>query len=131
VQRLKTRELRFNIHQGIQADRAAIIDADQEALEWLTQQSSADTKSGADANVRYMSSEASNVNLNIGLMCGSYGSVARMMDEIATIPGMAGVLLTFDEFVSGTETFGERIQPLMKSRRHIASAAPSVAEAAE
>jgi pyrimidine oxygenase len=44
---------------------------------------------------------------------------------------MAGVLLTFDEFVSGTEAFGERIQPLMKSRRHVVSAAPSVAEAAE
>ena len=29
-------------------------------------------------------------------------------------------LLTFDEFVSGTEIFGERIQPLMKSRQHVA-----------
>jgi pyrimidine oxygenase len=55
-----------------------------------------------------------------------------MMDEIAGIPGMAGVLLTFDEFVGGTKEFGERIQPLMKSRRHIKSEAPSlVAEAAE
>jgi pyrimidine oxygenase len=94
--------------------------ADHEALKWLTQQSSADTKSGADTNVRHMSSEVSNVNLNIGLLCGSHASVARMMDEIATVPGLAGVLLTFDEFVSGTKTFGERIQPLMKSRRHVA-----------
>ena len=95
--------------------------ADHEALKWLTQQSSADTKSGADTNVRYMSSEASNVNLNIGLLCGSYASVAHMMDEIATVPGLAGVLLTFDEFVSGTQMFGERIQPLMKCRQHVAS----------
>ena len=94
--------------------------ADHEALRWLTQQSSADTKSGADTNVRHMSSEVSNVNLNIGLLCGSYASVARMMDEIATVPGLAGVLLTFDEFVSGTEIFGQRIQPLMKSRQHVA-----------
>ena len=92
---------------------------DDEALKWLTQQSSADTKSGADTNVRHMSSEVSNVNLNIGLLCGSYASVARMMDEIATVPGLAGVLLTFDEFVSGTEMFGERIQPLMKCRQHV------------
>ena len=42
-----------------------------------------------------------------------------MLDEMATIPGLAGVLLTFDEFVSGTEIFGERIQPLMKCRQHI------------
>ncbi len=34
--------------------------ADHEALRWLTQQSSADTKSGPDTNVRHMSSEVSN-----------------------------------------------------------------------
>ena len=101
--------------------------ADLEALKWLTQQSSADTKSGADTNVRHMSSEVSNVNLNIGLLCGSYASVAHMMDEIATVPGLAGVLLTFDEFVSGTEMFGKRIQPLMKSRRNAPSEIKSAA----
>ena len=94
--------------------------ADHEALRWLTQQSSADTKSGTDTNVRHMSSEVGNVNLNIGLLCGSYATVARMMDELATVPGLAGVLLTFDEFVTGTEIFGQRIQPLMKSRQHVA-----------
>ena len=101
--------------------------ADHEALRWLTQQSSADTRSGTDTNVRHMSSEVSNVNLNIGLLCGSHASVARMMDELATVPGLAGVLLTFDEFVTGTEIFGQRIQPLMKSRRHVVS----MVEAAE
>ena len=55
-----------------------------------------------------------------------------MMDEVAAVPGLAGVLLTFDEFVTGTEVFGTRIQPLMKSRRQIKSDAPSlVTEAAE
>lgn len=39
-----------------------------------------------------------------------------MMDEIAEVPGTAGVLLTFDDFVQGVEDFGTRIQPLMKSR---------------
>ena len=29
--------------------------------------------------------------------------VARMLDEVATVPGMAGVLLAFDDFVKGTE----------------------------
>jgi len=104
--------------------------ADLEALKWLTQQSNADTKSGSDTNVRHMSAETSNVNLNIGLLVGSYASVARMMDEVASIPGLGGVLLTFDEFVTGTRDFGERIQPLMKSRRNIASAAPSLVQAA-
>ena len=59
------------------------------------------------------------VNINIGLLLGSHAKVARMLDEMATMPGLAGVLLTFDEFVSGIEIFGERIQPLMKWRRHV------------
>ncbi len=96
------------------------------------QQGSADTKSGADTNVKHMISDTSAVNLNIGLICGGYAKVARLLDEVATIPGMAGVMLTFDEFVTGTEIFGTRIQPLMTCRRHITSDAPSIAaEAAE
>jgi pyrimidine oxygenase len=106
--------------------------ADHEALKWLVQQGTADTKSGADTNVKHMISETSAVNLNIGLLCGSHATVARLLDEVATIPGMAGVMLTFDEFITGTEIFGTRIQPLMKSRRHIQSEAPSaIVEAAE
>jgi pyrimidine oxygenase len=101
--------------------------ADLEALSWLTQQGSADTKSGKDTNVRHMIDPKSAVNLNIGLLVGSHATVARLLDEVATIPGLAGVLLTFDEFVSGTEVFGERIQPLMQCRRHITT----VARAAE
>ena len=67
------------------------------------------------------------VNINIGLLLGSHAKVARMLDEMATITSLAGVLLTFDEFISGTEIFGERIQPLMQCRRHI----KPLAEAAE
>ena len=97
--------------------------ADLEALRWLTQQGAADTKSGKDTNVRHMADPKSAVNLNIGLIVGSHATCARLLDEVATIPGLAGVLLTFDEFVSGTEIFGEHIQPLMQSRRHVTSAA--------
>ena len=97
--------------------------ADLEALRWLTQQGAADTKSGKDTNVRHMADARSAVNLNIGLIVGSHATCARLLDEVATIPGLAGVLLTFDEFVSGTEIFGERIQPLMQCRRHVPSAA--------
>jgi pyrimidine oxygenase len=97
--------------------------ADLEALRWLTQQGAADTKSGGDTNVRHMADAKSAVNLNIGLIVGSHATCARLLDEVATIPGLAGVLLTFDEFVGGTEIFGERIQPLMQCRRSVTSAA--------
>ena len=95
--------------------------ADLEALKWLTAQGAADTRSGADTNVRHMTDPTSEVNLNIGLLVGSPATVARLLDEVATVPGLAGVLLTFDEFVTGTEIFGTRIQPLMQCRRHVAS----------
>jgi pyrimidine oxygenase len=101
--------------------------ADLEALRWLTQQGAADTKSGGDTNVRHMADAKSAVNLNIGLIVGSHATCARLLDEVATIPGLAGVLLTFDEFVSGTEIFGERIQPLMQCRKHVTSPAKAAA----
>jgi pyrimidine oxygenase len=51
-----------------------------------------------------------------GVLVGSYASVARMLDELATVPGVEGVMLTFDDFVIGMEQFGTRILPLMRCR---------------
>ena len=91
--------------------------ADHEALAWLVEQATADKNPTGDSNVRHAIDPKSAVNINMGTLVGSHAKVARMLDEVATIPGLAGVLLTFDDFVSGTEIFGERIQPLMQCRR--------------
>lgn len=91
--------------------------ADTEALAWLTMQSGVDTVSGKDTNVRQMADPTSAVNINMGTLVGSFERIARMLDEIATVAGAEGVLLTFDDFVEGVENFGQRIQPLMSSRR--------------
>ena len=101
--------------------------ADDEALSWLTEQSQKDTRSGADTNVRQMADPTSAVNINMGTLVGSYASVARMLDEVAAVPGAEGVLLTFDDFLTGVETFGERIQPLMQCRAHIPAITKEVA----
>jgi pyrimidine oxygenase len=93
--------------------------ADEEAIAWLGQQSAVDKTSGKDTNVRQMSDPTSAVNINMGTLVGSYASVARMLDEIAAVPGTGGVLLTFDDFVEGVTNFGERIQPLMTSRKDV------------
>jgi len=93
--------------------------ADDEAIAWLAKQSGVDKTSGSDTNVRQMADPTSAVNVNMGTLVGSYANVARMLDEIATVPGTEGVLLTFDDFITGIEAFGERIQPLMKSRRKV------------
>ncbi|MGD0515853.1 MAG: hypothetical protein ABSA29_21315, partial [Terriglobales bacterium] len=57
------------------------------------------------------------------VLVGSYASVARMLDQVAEISGVRGVMLTFDDFVIGMEQFGTRIQPLMASRSMIGKAA--------
>lgn len=104
--------------------------ADHEALAWLSQQAATDTKSGGDTNVRQMADPTSAVNINMGTLVGSYEQVAAMLDEVATVPGTEGVLLTFDDFLQGVDDFGTRIQPLMKTRRHVDAAVPSLLQEA-
>jgi pyrimidine oxygenase len=96
---------------------------DHDAVAWLGAQGAADTRSGTDTNVRQLADPSYAVNLNIGALVGSYANVARMLDEIAEVPGTEGVLLTFDDFVKGVEDFGTRIQPLMTSRRDVVATA--------
>ena len=91
--------------------------ADEEAIAWLGEKGAADK--GSDSNLRQMANPTSAVNINMGTLVGSYQNVARMLDEVASVPGVQGVMLTFDDFVQGIEDFGTRIQPLMRSRQHI------------
>lgn len=90
--------------------------ADMEAIAWLQDQGGKDKISGSDTNIRHMASSVSPVNINMGTLVGSYAKVAAMLDEIAEVKGTDGILLTFDDFVLGVKDFGEKIQPLMKSR---------------
>ena len=93
--------------------------ADTEALRWLTTQTEADKTSGADANVRHMAQAESAVNLNMGTLVGSFATVARLLDEVAQVPGTGGAMLTFDDFLVGIDDFGRHIQPLMQCRKHV------------
>jgi pyrimidine oxygenase len=100
---------------------------DIEALAWQSEQAGADTKAATYSTAKRMTgvgaAEAGKLPTRIGRMIGSYASVARMLDELATIEGVAGLMLTFDDFVIGMEQFGHRIQPLMRSRAHLLAAA--------
>ena len=91
--------------------------ADEEAIAWLGEKGAADQSPGS--NMRQMADPTSAVNINMGTLVGSWASVAGMLDEVATVPGTQGVMLTFDDFVKGVEDFGQKIQPLMRSRQHI------------
>jgi pyrimidine oxygenase len=93
---------------------------DIDAIAWLAEQGAKDNVN-TDTNVRQLAAPEGAVNINMGTLVGSYASVARMLDEMAEVPNTGGVLLTFDDFVVGIEAFGTHIQPLMKSRAHIAT----------
>ena len=71
----------------------------------VREQGAADTKSKGDTNIRQMADPTSAVNINMGTLVGSYETVARMLDEVATVEGTSGVMLTFDDFIIGMEQF--------------------------
>jgi pyrimidine oxygenase len=96
---------------------------DVTALEWMFDQAGADTGAADNSTAKMMVVPDGALNFNMGTLVGSYASVARMLDEAAEVEGTKGIMLTFDDFLIGLEQFGQRIQPLMRSRRQIKIAA--------
>jgi pyrimidine oxygenase len=90
--------------------------ADAVALGWMGVQAAADEKAEAGATAKHMTNPVSAVNFNMGTLVGSYAKVAGLLDELAEVPGVAGIMLTFDDFILGMDAYAERIQPLMKCR---------------
>ncbi len=90
---------------------------DTAALAWMAEQGAADTSSGDDATARRINLPDGAVNLNIGTLVGSYATVARLLDEAAAVEGSKGIMLIFDDFLDGLDSFGRHVQPLMQSRR--------------
>jgi pyrimidine oxygenase len=90
--------------------------ADMGALSWMSGQADADPNATEGGTAKAISAPEGAINFNMGTLVGSYATVARLLDECATVPGTKGIMLTFDDFLIGLEAFGQRIQPLMKSR---------------
>lgn len=95
---------------------------DLDATSWVAKQANKDTKADKGATANRISKAENPVNLNGGTFIGSFETVAKLLDECASVPGTKGMMLTFDDFLLGLENFGKRIQPLMKSRAHITAA---------
>ena len=89
---------------------------DQEAVDWMMAQALADKSAPTSASARKKALPERPINLNMGTLVGSYASIARMLDEAAAVPGTKGLMLCFDDFLEGLDQFGERVQPLMRSR---------------
>ena len=90
------------------------------ALEWMKAQASADTAAPSNSTAKGMVERArvAGAPQPTGMLklIGSYERVAELLDQVAETPGLAGIMLTFDDFVVGMEQFGEHIQPRMASR---------------
>jgi pyrimidine oxygenase len=97
---------------------------DVEALAWRDAQAEDDPSQDPYAQPnRRKTLGVNHLPTNQGVFVGSYASVAQMLDEMATVPGVCGVMLTFDDFVIGMEQFGTRILPLMRCRSDVLQAA--------
>jgi pyrimidine oxygenase len=97
--------------------------ADREALAYLFGRA-ADDKDAADTSTaKSIAASPSPINFNMGTIVGSYATCARLLDEAATMPGVKGLMLTFDDFLLGMDSFGQKIQQLMACRSHVKMAA--------
>ncbi|MGE0222431.1 MAG: pyrimidine utilization protein A [Acetobacteraceae bacterium] len=94
--------------------------ADQDALAHLLGKAAEDTAPNETSMASAIMRSPSPINFNMGTLVGSYERVAAMLDQAATMPGVKGIMLTFDDFLLGLDAFGNRIQPRMACRRHIA-----------
>ncbi|MEM1416178.1 MAG: LLM class flavin-dependent oxidoreductase, partial [Myxococcota bacterium] len=88
--------------------------ADLEAIKFMTGQADLDT---AGATAEIITNMKGAFNLNIGPIVGSHATVAKKLDEVAKIPGVKGTMLVFDDYPVATKEFGERVMPLMESRK--------------
>ena len=90
------------------------VDAD--ALAWMADQGSKDDTADESSTAKTINLPEGAVNFNMGTLVGSHETVARMLDEVAAIDGVKGIMMTFDDFLEGMDTFGQKVQPLMASR---------------
>jgi len=97
---------------------------DMAAIAWRDAQAGDDPNKDpyATPNRRQLQGDAK-MPATHGVLVGSYASVARMLDQVAEVAGVRGVMLTFDDFVIGMEQFGTRIMPLMQSGSKVRQAA--------
>jgi len=97
--------------------------ADKDALAHLLGHAAADTAPSETSMASAIQRSPSPINFNMGTIVGSYANCARMLDEAASMPGVKGIMLTFDDFLKGMDDFGTRIQPQMRCRGHVRLAA--------
>ncbi|KAI1393820.1 pyrimidine utilization protein A [Hypoxylon trugodes] len=91
---------------------------DTEALGFVKSQTSKDSNNADPKSTSAtLSLPEGAITVNLGTLIGSYEKIAGMLDEAAEVPGTKGIMFVFVEWPNDVEVFGQKIQPLMESRR--------------
>ncbi len=90
--------------------------ADLDAIAFMTGQADLDTKGATTTRITELQGAAF---LGIGLVVGSYETVAAQIDKLAEESGASGMMLVFDDFVKGVDDFGEKVMPMLKCRESV------------
>jgi pyrimidine oxygenase len=87
--------------------------ADLGALGYMSDEGGKDVAADASGTARTINLPEGAVNFNMATLVGSYDTVARQIDEVAKMPGVKGLMFTFDHFEQGVRDFGEKVKPLL------------------
>ncbi|GAA4553111.1 pyrimidine utilization protein A [Pseudonocardia xishanensis] len=87
--------------------------ADADALGYMADEGGKDTNADESGTARTINLPEGAVNFNMATLVGSYETVARQIDEVATMPGVKGMMFTFDDFEQGVHDFGTKVMPLL------------------
>ena len=87
--------------------------ADAGALGYMSEEGAKDVAADGSGTARTINLPEGAVNFNMATLVGSYETVARQVDQVAAMPGVKGLMFTFDDFVKGVHDFGTRVMPLL------------------
>lgn len=87
--------------------------ADAAALGYMSDEGSKDVSADGSGTARTINLPEGAVNFNMATLVGSYETVARQIDQVATMPGVKGMMFVFDDFEKGVHDFGTRVKPLL------------------
>jgi pyrimidine oxygenase len=87
--------------------------ADAGALGYMADEGGKDESADSAGTARTINLPEGAVNFNMATLVGSYETVARQIDQVAKMPGVKGMMFTFDDFEKGVHEFGTRVKPLL------------------
>jgi len=87
--------------------------ADAGALGYMAEEGGKDANADESGTARTINLPEGAVNFNMATLVGSYETVARQIDQVAAMPGVKGMMFTFDDFEQGVHDFGTKVKPLL------------------